>query len=102
MRNRTLEASQSFFRLAIGGALGVAVGCVPNGPASSSDGGSDKAPRPRASIAPYPANAPTANVANLPPNGRAPSPALAGTFEDNFERAALGPDWITTGAEWHI
>jgi hypothetical protein len=89
MRNRTLAVV----------AFAVAAGCVPNGPASSSDAGSGQAPKPRAPAAPV-QQAPAA--VNHPAPGRAPSPPLVGTFEDNFERAALGPDWITTSGDWRI
>jgi hypothetical protein len=81
--------------------LALAAGCVPNGPASSSDGGSGQASKPRPSTAPI-LQAPAAANRPSPAPGRAPSPPLTGTFEDNFERGALGPDWITTSGDWHI
>jgi hypothetical protein len=69
----------------------VCLSCVPNGPASSSDGG---AARPRAS-------APTPNPAAKAPT-RTVSPPLIGSFEDDFERTELGADWRTTSSEWRI
>jgi hypothetical protein len=79
----------------------VTVGCVPNGPASSSDGGAAAptiAPRPLAATPPSPSPPPAPNRP-----AAAPSPPLsAGGFEDNFERATLGSDWRTTGPEWRI
>src|SRR5262245_53801398 len=79
----------------------LAVGCVPNGPASTSDAGSSSlAPRPRTSVAlPTP---PAPPAAARPSAARAPSPPLVGTFEDDFERAALGSDWFATSSEWRI
>src|SRR5262249_30546739 len=53
---------------------------------------------PRPPIAPIP---PPASAVNRGPS-RAPSPPLVGTFEDNFERPALGPDWLTTSGDWRI
>jgi hypothetical protein len=83
------------------GSLVLAVGCVPNGPASSSDGGAASAavaPKPRASVLP---SLPTLPSPNRP--AVAPSPPLAGgSFEDAFERATLGGDWITTSTDWRI
>src|SRR5262249_25843567 len=80
-------------------AVGFAAACVPNGPASSSDAGPGLAPRARASIAQA---SPPSPLAKSSTNSPAPSPPLVGSFEDDFERAVLGPDWITTGAKWHI
>lgn len=84
MRQRTLVA------------LVMVAGCVPNGPASTADAGSAQAPRPSPNP---PTGAPAA--ANRPATGIVHAP-LIGTFEDNFERPALGSDWTTTSAEWHI
>jgi len=69
--------------------------CVPNGPASSSDAGAAApgAAKPRPSALPVLSNRPAASP---------PSPPLVGTFEDDFERAALGPDWRTTSGDWRI
>src|SRR5262245_2527852 len=84
------------------GAWLLVVGCVTNGPASSPDGGSAQSrlsPRPRPSMgAALPGSTPPARASAARP----PSPPLVGAFEDSFERAALGPDWVSTGSEWHI
>ena len=83
------------------GALLLLGGCVPNGPASSSDGGiampGSAAPRPRSSITPPGAVRPelrsAAASASSLPVARTISPPLGPGFEDNFERTVLGPDW---------
>jgi hypothetical protein len=84
-------------------------GCVPNGPASSSDGGANpagsavqgpKSPAPPVAARPTGSSAPGASPP--PPSSPSPSPPLGGGFEDNFERAAPGPDWILTGGDWRI
>jgi hypothetical protein len=99
MRNRTLGGSSGLIGLALGATFALAVGCVPNGPASSSDAGSGQAPKPRPPISQQVAPPPTALNRGPTP---VPSPPLVGTFEDDFERAALGPDWITTSGDWRI
>ncbi|HMI89620.1 MAG TPA: hypothetical protein VK550_36350 [Polyangiaceae bacterium] len=87
--------------LCLGGLLVLVVGCVPNGPAStSSEGGANatasSAQRPKSPAAPVVAR-PTGSAAPS-----APSPPLGSGFEDNFERAAPGTDWLMTGADWRI
>jgi hypothetical protein len=79
------------------GVLVVLASCVPNGPASSSDAGATPAVavKPRASAPALP------NIVN-PASGRPASPPLIGSFEDDFERPALGPDWVTTSGDWRI
>jgi len=82
------------------GTLALASGCVPNGPASSSDAGAGAlgmAPRPRRSTV-----VATPALPARPVTGRVVSPPLISEFEDTFERAELGPDWRVTGSEWHI
>jgi len=41
-------------------------------------------------------------VARPTGSASAPSPPLGASFEDNFERPAIGPDWILTGGDWRI
>jgi hypothetical protein len=99
MRNRTLGGSSRLVGLA--STMALAAGCVPNGPASSSDGGAAQAAKPKIAAAPPPIGT-APSVLNRGAPARPPSPALAGTFEDNFERTTLGPDWIATSGEWRI
>jgi hypothetical protein len=79
------------------GAVVLFVGCVPNGPASSSDAGASPGPAQQARPASAPPVPAASNRAVRPP-----SPPLVGTFEDKFERASLGPDWVTTSSDWRI
>lgn len=85
--------------LCLGGLLVIVTGCVPNGPASSTDAGAT----PANTAAQLP-KSPAPVVAR--PTGSSPtigaSPPLGAGFEDNFERDTPGPDWIMTGADWHI
>ncbi|HEY3592971.1 MAG TPA: hypothetical protein VGL13_03830, partial [Polyangiaceae bacterium] len=68
------------------------VGCVPNDPPGTSQAGaSAQAPHPRPVVPLASAGSP------------APSVPLGGGFEDNFDRAGIGPSWRTTaGTNWHI
>jgi hypothetical protein len=74
-------------------------GCVPNGPASSSV---DAGANPANSAAQKPKTTAPPVVARPTGSSTAPSPPLGARFEDNFERAAVGPDWILTGGDWRI
>ena len=84
----------------LGGLLVLVTGCVPNGPASTSkDAGANAATntaQPKSPPPPVVAR-PAGSAAARPP-----SPPLGSGFEDNFERAEPGPDWITTGGDWRI
>jgi hypothetical protein len=85
--------------LCLGGLLVAVAGCVPNGPSSSStDAGAAAqhatAARPKAAPAPATSRPGTTNAAASPP--------LGAGFEDKFDRAAVGPDWIVTGGGWRI
>jgi hypothetical protein len=92
MRQSSVGGLSRFFW----GALFAIASCVPNGPASSSDAGAPSiVAKPRTTAPSMP------NLSNRP-SGRPPSPPLVGTFEDDFERAALGPDWFTTSGDWRI
>src|SRR5689334_10535635 len=87
--------------LCLGGLLVLVTGCVPNGPASTSqEAGASAA----TGAAHQPSKSPPPAVAR--PTGSAapsaPSPPLGAGFEDNFERASPGSDWILTGADWRI
>jgi hypothetical protein len=96
MRNRLFGSKP--WLIALGSVASLELGCVPNGPASSSDAGTAKPAQQRPAITPPPPVSALVNHANAV----APSPPLTGTFEDNFERAALGPDWVTTSGDWRI
>ena len=82
-----------------------ATACVPNGPPTSDAGltapaPTSKTPRPLAMNTSAHDAAPADRA---PPRRRAPSPPLGASFEDNFERAALGGDWqVTPGGDWRI
>jgi hypothetical protein len=85
--------------LCLGGLLFWVAGCVPNGPASSTSTDSG------ASAAAKPADRPKTPTVAAKPTASAPtepSPPLGNGFEDNFERAEIGPDWIVTGGDWRI
>jgi hypothetical protein len=97
-------------RLSYAGALLIVSACVPNGPPTSrSDAGVASAlgSARRPSI---PATAPStmtgagqrSDAASPTANRPTPSLPLGAGFQDDFERATLGPDWITTGADWRI
>ncbi|MEZ4222448.1 MAG: hypothetical protein R3B13_16030 [Polyangiaceae bacterium] len=79
--------------------LGVAVsGCVPDEPAKGKGG-------PVAAPAPAPPPPPPVLQAPLPqpaPPAEPPDPPLTGSFTDDFERPALGPDWRATSGVWKI
>jgi hypothetical protein len=83
--------------LCFGGLLAFIAGCVPNGPASSSNDAGASAASPAAKAKdpvvarPIGSSAPTT-----------PSPPLGNGFDDNFDRDALGPDWMQTGNGWRI
>jgi hypothetical protein len=84
--------------LCLGGLLVLVAGCVPNGPASSA---ADAGANPANPAAQKPNTSPPV-VARPIGSANAPSPPLGAGFEDNFERAAIGPDWILTGSAWRI
>jgi len=73
------------------------IACVPSGPSSSAEAGAGPAAthaRPLMTAPP---------VSSLVPVTRAPSVPLVAQFEDDFERAALGPNWrVTAGGDWKI
>jgi hypothetical protein len=85
--------------LCLGGLLVWVAGCVPNGPASSS---TDAGASPANSAAQRPKTAVPPVAARPSGSSNAPSPPLGAGFEDNFERDAIGPDWIVTGGNWRI
>lgn len=75
----------------------LAAGCVPPGSASSQDAGTGAAPQ--AAPQPAPAARPSTSVAPA----LAAADVLRAPFEDNFERADLGPDWdVTQQSIWKI
>src|SRR6476620_2366811 len=88
------------------------IGCVPNGPPTTNDGGSvtasPAAPKPRPPVAPAAPPAAAAihsatGSAPAPSQARAPSAPLGASFDDNFERPTLGADWqVAPGGDWHI
>jgi hypothetical protein len=83
--------------LCLGGLLILVTGCVPNGPASTSSDAGGNAAQPSKSPPPPVVGQ---KIGAASPN--APSPPLGSGFEDNFERATPGPDWILTGGNWRI
>jgi hypothetical protein len=87
--------------LCLGGLLLCFAGCVPNGPASSTsaDAGAATAAKPSVVAKPTP-SAIAKPVGSAP--ATAPSPPLGNGFQDNFDRAEIGPDWILTGGDWRI
>ena len=97
-----------------GGAFG-SLGCVPNGPPTirwrfcDGEPGSPQAAASVARRAPRHQHAARRLGAQRDRLGsgavaaRAPSAPLGASFEDNFERPALGADWhVTPGGDWHI
>ncbi|HKQ71493.1 MAG TPA: hypothetical protein VJT73_19245 [Polyangiaceae bacterium] len=70
-----------------------AASCVPGGPASTNDKSGTATPEPKAAAAP-------ALARSLAPK-QAAAPLGSG-FEDNFERGAVGPDWVATGGDWRV
>jgi hypothetical protein len=84
--------------LCLGWLLVWVAGCVPNGPASSSV---DAGANPANPAAAKPKTAPPV-VARPTGSSSAPSPPLGPGFQDQFERPAVGPDWIVTGGDWRI
>src|SRR6185437_10765786 len=74
----------------------LAAGCVPEGPSTADAGAPSKAgPTP----APPTRVVPGMHDASAP---RAEGPRITGVFEDNFDRAELGPDWNTLSPAWKI
>jgi hypothetical protein len=88
--SKAIRAATVFFQT-------IAIGCVPNGPPSSVDAGATSTaihPRPPVSVA-----QPGAAASAVRPV----SPPLGNGFEDDFERAALGPNWrVTASGDWRI
>lgn len=72
-------------------AISLLFGCIPEGPSTK-----EAAPtRTPAKLAPRPSAAATTGDA-------APTEPITGTFEDDFERDALGADWLALGPAWKI
>jgi hypothetical protein len=86
--------------LYLGGIVVAVAACVPNGPPSSHDAGAV----PAVSSAQKPKPAPPPVVAKPSVSAVAPPPSipLGNGFEDKFDRETVGPDWVTTGADWRI
>jgi hypothetical protein len=73
--------------------LAVAVAaCVPEGPATNPDAGA----------APSPLQPISTARASAEPNGEREDPPILEPFEDSFDRAALGPDWLALSPAWKI
>jgi hypothetical protein len=89
-------------RLQIPWLLVLASGCVPNGPATSSDVGGAGTPQPKARPATAVAAPRPAVRADSAPGAQSASTPLGNGFEDAFERPPLGTDWRATGGEWRI
>jgi hypothetical protein len=85
---------------AAGAALG---GCVPEGPSTADAGPPPKpavAPAPRSSASAKPAVASASSVPAVP---AAPSrPPIVAVWEDTFDRAELGPDWVSLSPTWKV
>src|SRR5690349_19212124 len=77
--------------------LGILPACVPGGP-STADAG---APAKPTVVPPAPAKPATTVAQVARPDG--PEHArITAPFEDNFNRAELGPDWNVLGAAWKL
>ena len=74
----------------------MACACVPNGPSRPTDGGTGSTAEP---LKKPPKPPPTAR----PANSVAPSPLLTTAFEDKFDRASIGSDWLAAApGVWEI
>jgi hypothetical protein len=68
-----------------------AVSCVPEGAATNEPAPAAQRPAPKA-----------ATSASTNADGKALGPAMTAPFEDTFERAELGADWVALSPAWRI
>jgi hypothetical protein len=74
--------------------------CVPEGPSTADAGAPPKAAAVPA--APSPAKPGSSSSSTVAQVARPEAPRLTTPFEDNFNRAELGPDWNALGSAWKI
>jgi hypothetical protein len=70
------------------------VSCVPEGPATGDAGAAAAPARTAVPVAPI--------GARTPPDAAVSGPPITGVFQDDFERAELGPDWSALSPRWKI
>jgi hypothetical protein len=84
--------------------LGAPIACVPEGPSTADAGAAPAktaaAAPARTSVKPLTPSATASTAPTAPP--AAAHPLLTAAWEDAFDRAELGPDWVVLGPAWKI